>query len=95
MLLEAALAELPIIASDLPGNRDIIETGENGLLVEPSPNLLSATVAMLYRDEGMRRRLGAAAKAKVAKEFSIRQMYEKTHTLYSSKILRASKRTGA
>ena len=95
VLLEAALAELPIIASDLPGNRDIIETGENGLLVEPSPNLLSATVAMLYRDEGMRRRLGAAAKAKVAKEFSIRQMYEKTHTLYSSKILRASKRTGA
>lgn len=89
VILEAGLAELPVVASDIPGNRDIIETGETGLLVEPTTQLLATTLEMLTRDQGMRRRLGAAHKAKIEREFSIERMCEETFSLYDSSTLEA------
>ncbi|MBP6924437.1 MAG: glycosyltransferase [Candidatus Pacebacteria bacterium] len=83
VILEAGLAGLPVIASDLPGNRDIIESGEQGFLVDPTPRLLSTSTEMLLRDEGMRRRLGSALQEKVMSEFSINHMIEQTFELYS------------
>lgn len=83
VLLEAGLAGLPVIASDLPGNRDIIESGEQGFLVDPTPQLLSTSTEMLLRDEGMRRRLGCALQEKVMSEFSINTMVDQTFALYS------------
>lgn len=84
VLLEAGLATLPTIASDLPGNRDIIETGMTGLLVEPTPTLLTATLQFLLRDEGVRRRLGEAFKEHVEKEFTIERMCTETFAIYDS-----------
>jgi glycosyltransferase involved in cell wall biosynthesis len=84
VLLEAGLAALPTIASDLPGNRDIITSGETGLLVEPTPQLIATTLEMLVRDAGMRRRLGAAHKAKIESMFSIEHMCKDTFALYAS-----------
>jgi glycosyltransferase involved in cell wall biosynthesis len=87
VLLEAGLASLPVIASDLPGNRDIINSGEEGFLIAPEPTLLATSTQMLLRDEGMRRRLGAALEQKVTQEFSIKTMTNKTFTLYSKSPL--------
>lgn len=84
VLLEAGLAELPVIASDLPGNRDIIETGMTGLLVEPTPTLLTATIQFLLRDDGVRKRLGQALKIHIENNFSLTTMYEETFKLYTS-----------
>lgn len=84
VLLEAGLAGLPVIASDLPGNRDIIESGTHGFLVEPTKKMLSISIEMLLRDEGMRRRMGAALQEKVMAEFSITHMNEATFELYGS-----------
>jgi len=89
VLLEAGLAELAVVASDLPGNRDIIEPGETGFLVEPTTPLLTATLKMLSRDEGMRRRLGTANRCKIEREFSIDQMCTETFSLYASSTLDA------
>jgi glycosyltransferase involved in cell wall biosynthesis len=83
VLLEAGLAGLAVVASDLPGNRDIIESGEQGFLVEPVPHMLSTSLEMLLRDEGMRRRLGSALQEKVMTEFSITHMIDQTFALYS------------
>jgi glycosyltransferase involved in cell wall biosynthesis len=87
VLLEAGLAELPTVASDLPGNRDIIETGETGFLIEPKPRLLATTLEMLSRDGGMQRRLGTAHRAKIEQSFSIEHMCRKTFALYASSTL--------
>lgn len=84
VLLEAGLAGLPVIASDLPGNRDIIETGMTGLLVEPTSKMLSTTLQFLMRDEGVKRRLGTSLREYVTNEFSIQEMTEKTFALYTS-----------
>lgn len=83
VILEAGLAGLPVVASDLPGNRDIITSGTHGFLIEPTPTILAASIEMLLRDEGMRRRLGSALQERVMDEFSIHKMIEETLTLYS------------
>jgi glycosyltransferase involved in cell wall biosynthesis len=88
VILEAGLAGLPVVASDLPGNRDIIESGTHGFLVAPEPKLLSTSLEMLLRDEGMRRRFGAALQERVMNEFSIHHMVDETFALYDSNISR-------
>ncbi|MCB9812550.1 glycosyltransferase [Candidatus Nomurabacteria bacterium] len=85
VLLEAGLAGLPIVASDLPGIRDIITTGETGLLVTPTPELLATSLSMLIRDEGMRRQLGQRAQQHITSTFSITHMCTDTFKLYDSK----------
>ncbi len=86
VLLEAGLAGLPVVASDLPGNHDIIESGVTGFLIEPTPRIIATSIEMLMRDEGMRRRFGAALQEKVMGTFSIRTMVEATFELYDSKM---------
>lgn len=82
VLLEAGQAGLPIVASNLPGNQDIIDTGENGFLIEPNPKLISTTLQMLIRDEGMRKRLSANIKEKIDTSFSTKNMSNQTFSLY-------------
>lgn len=84
VLLEAGLAGLATVASDLPGNRDIIETGQNGILVEPTPRLIATSLEILIRDEGMRRNLGSELLETVKNSFSVQAMFTKTLALYES-----------
>ena len=85
VLLEAGLAGLPVVASDLPGNHDIIKSGVDGFLIEPTPRIIATSVEMLLRDEGMRRRFGASLQEKVMETFSIHKMVEETFAVYDSK----------
>jgi glycosyltransferase involved in cell wall biosynthesis len=84
VILEAGLAGLPVIATDLPGNRDIIESGVHGFLIEPEYRMLATSLEMLMRDPGMRRTLGARLQEKVMDEFSIEHMVNATFALYTS-----------
>lgn len=61
-LLEGMAASLPIIATDISGNRDVIAEGGNGLLVEPkSEGALASAILALLSDEQKRKRLGQGA----------------------------------
>jgi len=84
VILEAGLAHLPVVASDLPGNRDIIDSGQTGFLVTPTPEQIGATFEMLLRDQGMRRQLGDSLAAVVQKTFSTDRMFKETFALYDS-----------
>jgi glycosyltransferase involved in cell wall biosynthesis len=61
-LIEAAAAGRPIITTDMPGCRDLVRDGREGLLV-PSRDVDAAARALLKlaRDPALRARLGAAA----------------------------------
>lgn len=89
VLLEAGLAGLPVIASDIPGNQDIIESGQSGFLVKPTIDLLATTLQMLIRDEGMRRQLGNNLQVKVKSSFFVDQMVTDTIACYESNMLEA------
>jgi glycosyltransferase involved in cell wall biosynthesis len=63
--LEAMAAALPIIATDVPGNAELV--GGVGLLSAPEPDALAAVIDSVASDPGLRRLLGqrsaAAARA--------------------------------
>ena len=82
VLLEAGLAHKPVIASNLPGNQDIIESGKNGLLIDPKSAEFSTSIAMLIRDEGLRNRLAHELHTKVTSTFSVQKMFADTFALY-------------
>jgi glycosyltransferase involved in cell wall biosynthesis len=71
--LEAMAAARPVVASRVGGLPEIIEHGVSGILV-PAPALdefVSETLAVLLRPADERARLGAAACARVTRDFSV------------------------
>ncbi len=61
-LFEAMAAGRPIVASDLPSVREVLEDGLNALLVPPGDShALAAAIRRLAGDEELRKRLAAAA----------------------------------
>lgn len=62
-LVEAAAAALPIVATRVGGNGDIVTDGANGLLVAPQdPPSLAAALATLLGDRALRERMGDAGR---------------------------------
>jgi glycosyltransferase involved in cell wall biosynthesis len=83
--LEALAAGLPVVASRLPGLAELIEDGRTGLLVPPDDKVALATaLRRLLRDEGLRARLGAAAKAAARERFGLRGLLERAEELYEA-----------
>ena len=70
-LLEAAACGRPLIATDVPGCREIARPDVTGLLVPPdNPAALADAIERLMKDRPLRLRLGAAARETVVAEFS-------------------------
>lgn len=70
-LLEAAACARPIIASDMPGCREVVVSRENGILIPgSSASRLAAAIRILANDGELRRRMGAAGRARVCAEFA-------------------------
>ena len=72
-------AGVPVIASDIPGNRDALS--DTGILVGDEMQLLEQTLA-LVDDPPRRGRLGEAARARVAAEFASRRTFDVLERLY-------------
>jgi len=63
-LVEAAASARPIVASDVPGCRDVVRDGVNGLLVPPGDAAaLAAAIGRLLADPQLRRRMGEKGRA--------------------------------
>lgn len=84
-LLEAAAMGLPIIATDVPGCREIAHQGANALLVPPDDaEALAAALAELAADAGLRERFGAASRHLVESDLSSQAVGAATTALYLS-----------
>jgi glycosyltransferase involved in cell wall biosynthesis len=70
-LLEAMSCSVPIIATDVRGNRDIISHYENGILTPPkNPKKLAEAILILLNDEMMRRFLGKNARKTIKDKYT-------------------------
>lgn len=60
----------PIVTTDVPGCRDVVEPRINGLLVPPrDPRALAEAVEMLLMDSALRERFGKASRELTVREF--------------------------
>ena len=83
VLLEAAACGRPLVASDVPGCREIVRHEENGLLVTVrDPAALADALRRLIGDAGMRQRMGQRGRAMVEADFSVQQVIRETLDVY-------------
>jgi glycosyltransferase involved in cell wall biosynthesis len=82
-LIEAAACGLPLVATDVPGCREVITDGEDGLLVPVRDAVaLAAAIARLIDDRKLAARLGAAARKKALSQFDERIVIDRTIAVY-------------
>jgi len=84
-LLEAASAGLPIVTTDTPGCREVVDDGVNGYLV-PTRNasLVAESLKKLIENPELRSQFGQAGREKVLKEFTVDKVVEETMNIYTS-----------
>ncbi|HWT36892.1 MAG TPA: glycosyltransferase, partial [Paraburkholderia sp.] len=82
-LMEASAIGRPIVATNVPGCREVVADGVNGLLCEVrNVDSLAAKLAqMLDMSDDERRAMGERGRAKVAKEFDERAVVERYKSL--------------
>lgn len=86
-LVEACAAGLPIIATDVGGNKEIVAHGVNGLIVPPAaPEQLAAAMATLCGDAAMRQAFGAASLDFAAREGTLEAMCRAYDALYRRRV---------
>jgi glycosyltransferase involved in cell wall biosynthesis len=82
-LIEAAACGLPLVATDVPGCREVIADGNDGLLVPVRDGpALAAAIARLLEDHALAARLGIAARKKALAEFDERIVIDRTIAVY-------------
>lgn len=69
-LIQYMACGLPVVASPVGVNREIVEHGVNGFLAETNEEWQSA-IETLLADEGLRHRMGAAGRKKVEEHYSL------------------------
>jgi glycosyltransferase involved in cell wall biosynthesis len=74
VLLEGAAMAKPLIATDVPGCRSVVQEGVNGFLceVKSGPSLADAMLRMIRLSEEERSAMAAAARRKVEQEYDER-----------------------
>ena len=82
-LIEAMQAGLAVVASDIPGNRDLIRHDETGRLVQLGDTADFARQSLFLLDHPEERsRMGEAAKRRIAADFTVGAMVDRYAALY-------------
>lgn len=87
VLLEAAASGKPIVTTDVPGCRDVVKHGINGLLV-PAKNSeeLGLALRQLLHDKSRRLEMGVKGRKLVSERFSLDTINDQTIDLYSKLV---------
>ncbi len=89
VLLEAAACGKPLIATDVPGCRDIVTHGVNGLLVPVCDSAaLTAAIDALLCDSSLRAAMGEAGREVVIRIFSVEKVVGQVLDLYRELLAR-------
>lgn len=86
-IMEAMVAGIPVVATDIPGNRDLVVHGETGYLAPVGDRAgFARWTNTLLNDAELARRLGQAAKERMLREFSVEKMINRHAELYERVI---------
>jgi len=83
-LVEACASGRPVVATDMPGCREVVLDGENGFLVKPRDiQGLADALRRLVDDPLLRRKMGDRGRLLAAQEFSQQKVIDETIKLYA------------
>lgn len=85
VILEAMSCGLPIVASNVGGNNEIVHDGVNGYLVSDDINMIAEKLAGLVNDELMRQSFGRASR-RLAMSYDWAQIMEQYIELYTRSL---------
>jgi glycosyltransferase involved in cell wall biosynthesis len=95
-LLEAMAAALPVVATDVGGNREVVIPGETGFLVPArDPAAMARALITLLGDPARAASFGAAGRARVASEFTLDATVAAYESLYLELLDRRFRRKAA
>jgi sugar transferase (PEP-CTERM/EpsH1 system associated) len=97
-ILEAMAAGVPVVSTRVGGADELVDEPRTGILVPPSdPAALARAVGSLAADPARRRSMGAAARQRALREFSLERMLADYERLYVGCLARseAGKRSPA
>lgn len=82
-LQEAMYSRLPVVATDIMGTREVIPSGQTGILVPPAdPAALGKAILHLVRDPGLRASMSAAGRRRVEEHYTVQEMVDRTEDVY-------------
>jgi glycosyltransferase involved in cell wall biosynthesis len=82
-LIEACAVGRPIVTTDVPGCRDVVDEGINGFIVPERQSIpLAAALEKLVVDKELRLKMGKSGREKAERLFSIESVLRKTFEIY-------------
>ncbi|MBI3493072.1 MAG: glycosyltransferase [Acidobacteria bacterium] len=89
-LLESMAAGIPVVATRVGGNPEVVEHGATGWLVPPhDPEALGEAIASILQDPSQAKSFGRRARERVAEQFSLERMVRETERFYERALLQA------
>jgi glycosyltransferase involved in cell wall biosynthesis len=89
VLIEAGAAQRAVVTTNVPGCRESIENGRNGLLVEPRDSVaLAKALITLLDDDDMRTAMAAEGRRRVETQFSSEIINAQTLAVYKQVLSR-------
>jgi glycosyltransferase involved in cell wall biosynthesis len=83
VLLEAMATGVPIVATNIPGNDEVITSGKNGWLVPPGdPSALAEKVLGLLNDPGQASLFAEFGRERIRQEFTREKMLDSIQNVY-------------
>jgi glycosyltransferase involved in cell wall biosynthesis len=85
VVAEAMAMGLPVVIADMPGVREVIEPGHEGLLAEPLlADDLAAKIQVLLDDPALAKRMGAAGRRRAEERYGLATVAHRLLSLYAS-----------
>lgn len=82
-IIEAMMAGLPVVASNVGGVSELIDDGVTGFLIPPGDSVKFAeAIKKLIADENLRKKMGEVGREKAMREFNLEKMLSKTMEVY-------------
>ncbi len=86
-LIEAAASGRAAVTTNMPGCRDVVRDGENGILVAPrDPTALAEALRCLLEDPALRRRFGRRGREIACERFGLHDVVAATLSLYEDLV---------
>lgn len=90
-LIEAASCGLPLVSTDVPGCREIVQNDLNGMTVPPKdPQALADAILRLLKQPGLAAALGRHSRLLAESEFSESSVLDRTLSVYKALLDAAS-----